>query len=491
MKTTPQRAASVSVLVLGLLQLSLSGCMVGPNYLAPQMAAPAQWSGVGKTPKDQGSVATAGESDLTRWWLQFHDPLLAALVEAAVQENLDLKIAEARLRQARASRGVAFGGLFPAVGASGGYQRLHKAGAAGDQDLFQAGLDAVWELDLFGGQRRNLESADAGIVAAMEGIRAARVSLVAEVALNYVQLRGYQQQIAIAQDNLSAQEHTAAITRKQLTAGFASGLDTANADATVATTMAQIPVYQTAERQAIYALSVLLAREPADLLHELSPQGNLPYIPGEVPVGLPSDLLRRRPDIRESEAQLHAATAQIGVAVADFFPSFSLTGSVNWNSNLLGAWWSGASRSFGVGPSVSWPIFQGGAIASNVHLQEALRDQAFLAYRKTVLNAFQEVENALIAFANEQQHRKALNDAVTANRKAVEFSLRLYGEGQTDFLNVASAQRSLYATQDALVQSNSNIAADLVALYKALGGGGEPLPSGAPGQSAQPGRLVR
>ena len=300
------------------------------------------------------------------------------------------------------------------------------------------------------------------------------------MALNYIQLRGSQQEIDIAQKNLTSQQRTAAITHKQFGVGFANGLDVANADATVAMTEAQIPVYETVERQTIHALSVLLARPPADLLQQLSPRASLPSVPAQVPVGLPSDLLRRRPDIKVSEAQLHAATAQVGVATADFFPSFSLTGSVNWNSNLLGTLWNSSSRSFGIGPSVSWPIFQGGSIESNVHLQEALRDQAYLSYQKTVLAAFQDVENALVAFAKEQQHRKALGDAVLANRKAVDLSLRLYTEGQTDFLNVVTAQRSLYATEDALVQSNSNIATDLIALYKALGGGGEPLPSLSP-----------
>jgi outer membrane protein, multidrug efflux system len=194
-------------------------------------------------------------------------------------------------------------------------------------------------------------------------------------------------------------------------------------------------------------------------------------VPAQVPAGLPSDMLRRRPDIRASEAQLHASTAQIGVATADLFPTFSLTGTMNWNSNLLSTWWTDASRSYAFGPSVSWPIFQGGAIVSNIRLQEALRDQAFITYQKTVLAAFQDVENALIAFAKEQQHRKALNDAVVANRKAVDLSLQLYTEGQIDFLNVLNAQRSLYTSEDALVQSERSIATDLIALYKALGGG--------------------
>ena len=433
------------------------------------------WLGVTEAPTREPSVATAQQANLTRWWQQFDDPMLAALVEEALKANLDLQIAETRLRQARAAQGVVVGGLWPAVTASGGYQRMNKPGVTqGDQDLYQSGLDAAWELDFFGGLRRNVESANATIQAAMENIRDVQVSLIAEVALNYIQLRGYQQEIVIARNNLKAQQQTADITHKRFNVGFASALDVANADADVATTASQIPVFETGARQSIYALSLLLARLPADLLDQLSPTGHLPEVPAQVPTGLPSDLLRRRPDIRTSEAQLHAATAQIGVAISDFFPKFSLTGSVNWQSNLLSTWWTDASRSFSIGPGVTWPIFQGGAIASNVRLQEALRDQAYITYQKTVLAAFQDVENALIAFAKEQQHRRAINEAVVANSKAVDLSLQLYTEGMTDFLNVLNAQRSLYASEDALVQSERNIVIDLIALYKALGGGWEP-----------------
>jgi NodT family efflux transporter outer membrane factor (OMF) lipoprotein len=463
---------SVLMAAVILTVLTVNGCMVGPDYHPPTMAVPTEWVGVTKIRDTQPSVATAQQADLTQWWRHFNDSMLTALVEEAIRTNPDLQIAEARLRQARAIRGVAIGGLWPGVTASGSYQRLHAAGGASDnqQDLYQAGLDAVWELDLFGGQRRNVESANANIQAAIESIRDVQVSVIAEVALNYIQLRGYQQEIVIAQNNLKAQKHTADITHKRFNVGFASGLDVANADSDVAMTESQIPVFEIATQQSIYALSILLARLPAELLGQLSPTGNLPSIPVQVPAGLPSDLLRRRPDIRASEAQLHAATAQIGVAIADFFPKFSLTGTMNWNSNLLSAWWTGSSLSYSFGPAVIWPIFQGGAIVSNVHLQEALHDQAFITYQKTVLAAFQDVENALIAFAKEQQHRKALNDAVIANRKAVDLSLQLYTEGQIDFLNVLNAQRSLYAAEDALVQSERNIATDLIALYKALGG---------------------
>lgn len=474
MNTNGQRRSSLVLITVGVLALLMvSGCMVGPNYNPPQQTVPNEWAGVAKAPTDQPSVATAQRDDLMQWWQQFNDPTLTQLVEEALNTNFDLLIAEARLRQARAIRGVVAGGLLPSLAATGSYQKIKKAGVVPDDELnqYQAGLDAVWELDLFGGRRRGIESADADIQTAVEGIRDVQVSLIAEVASDYIQLRSYQQRIVIAKNNLKAQKHTAEITHKRLDVGFASALDVANADSNVATTESQIPVFEAAARQSIYALSVLLSRPPADLLGQLSPSGNLPVIPAQVPAGLPSDLLRRRPDIRASEAQLHSATAKIGVAIADFFPTFSLTGTVTWDSNLLRTWWTGASRSIGVGPSVTLPIFQGGAIAANVRLQEALRDQAFITYKKTVLAAFQNVENELIAFEKEQQHHKMLNDAVRANRKAVELSLQLYSEGLTDFLNVLNAQRSLYASEDALMQSELGIATDLVALYKALGGG--------------------
>jgi multidrug efflux system outer membrane protein len=452
----------------------LNGCLVGPNFHPPQTSVPTEWVGETEIPAGQLSKAIPQPADLVQWWRQFNDSTLTGLIEEALGANLDLRIAETRLRQAWAARGMVVGGLYPAVTASAGYQRTNKAGVtSGDQDLFQSGLNAVWELDLFGGLRRSVEAGNATIQSATENIRDVQVSLIAEVALNYIQLRGYQQEIVIARNNLKTQQQTAEITHKRLKVGFASALDAANADANVATTQSQIPVFETAARQSIYALSVLLARLPADLLDQLSPTDSLLRAPAQVPTGLPSELLRRRPDIRASEAQLHAATAQIGVAVSAFFPQFSLTGSLNWQSNLLSTWWVNASRSFSVGPGVTWPIFQGGALASNVRLQEALRDQAYITYQKTVLGAFQDVENALIAFAKEQQHRQAINEAVVANRKAVNLSLQLYTEGMTDFLNVLTAQRSLFASEDALVQSERNITIDLIALYKALGGGWE------------------
>jgi len=469
--------AAIPLIALGLSGMLLGGCKSGPDFQAPREDMPVGWAGVATPSTSQPSATTTNVADIAQWWKTFNDPMLTRLVQDAVATNLDLQIAQVRVREARASRGIAAGGLWPAASATAAYQRTRSAANVTPNpahDLFVAGLDAVWELDVFGGLRRNVESAGATVLAAQESARDAQVSLVAEVALNYSQLRGAQQQIIIAQDNLKAQRHTADITRQRFTAGLVSGLDVANADGQVATTEAQIPELETMVRQSIYALSVLLARPPASLVAELSASEPVPVAPGEVPVGLPSDLLRRRPDIRAAEARLHAATAQIGVAVADLFPKFSLTGSLTYHNNLLRDWFADSNRAFSFGPTVTWPLFQGGSMVSNIRLQRALRDESYLTYQKTVLVALQDVENALIAFAKEQEHRESLSAAVTANKKAVDLSMQLYTQGQTDFLNVLNAQRSLYLAQDALVQSQRALATHLIALYKALGGGWRP-----------------
>lgn len=477
-RSRQRRFAAAACLAVGIpALLLLNGCKVGPDFTPPHPAMPAAYAGATNAPS--AHPAAAATNDLSQWWQKFNDPQLTALVAEALQTNLDLRLAEARLRQARAGRGVVAGSLWPGVTASAAYSRQElKSGsngalgsAANSHNLYQAGLDALWELDIWGGSRRNVESAGASIVVAEENLRDVQVSLAAEVALDYVQLRGFQEEITVARENLDAQKHTAGITRQKFAAGFVSGLDVANADAQVATTASAIPVLETSARQTIYALSVLLARPPGDLLQELESTHPLPVAPPEVPLGLPSDLLRRRPDIRAAEAQLHAATAQVGVAVADFFPKFSLTGSLRYQNNLVQNLFSGANRFSSFGPAVSWPIFQGGSIAANVRVQKALRDQAYLSYQKTVLAALQDVESSLVAFDKEWEHRRILNDAVVANRKAVDLSLQLYSQGQADFLNVLSAQRLLFAAEDALVQSTRSTATDLIAVYKALGGG--------------------
>jgi len=451
----------------------LSGCMVGPNFQGPQTTLPAEWSG----PTAEPQPVTAAEAELTHWWTLFDDPILTVLVDSAVLSNLDLKQAEARIRQARAARGVIAAGIGPTADATGAYQRSRTASggsgkSSGDiSNQYQAGFDAGWELDIFGGVRRAVEAADADLQAALETRRDVLVTLTAEVARNYIDLRTFQRRIAIARQNLATQRHSAALTRRRFQGGFAAGLDVANADAQVAATASQIPLLESAARQSIYSLSVLLGMDPAALLPELSPAEAIPAAPPAPPPGVPADLLRRRPDIRQAEAEIHAATARIGVATADLFPKFTLFGTAGVRSTDFSSWFNWDGRIWSFGPSASWNVFDMGRTRSNIELQQALQDQSLIAYRQTVLTALQEVENALIASAKEAEHRQALVEAVHANRKAVDLATMLYTQGQTDFLNVLDAQRSLYATEDALVQSTGTVSTNLVALFKALGGG--------------------
>ncbi len=475
------------LLILGLAALCLviaAGCAVGPDYRRPETKVPENWNGQEVVTKVQPSKTITNPVTLVEWWNTFNDPTLSSLVEMALRANLDLRQAEARIRQTRAARGVAGAPLWPAVDASAIYQRSQGSSeAAGGgaiatagmlQELFQVGLDASWEIDVFGGTRRNLEAATADLRAAVEDRRDVMVTLVGDVGTNYFNLRGFQQQVVIARKNLEAQKKTAHITHKRFEAGFISRLDVANADAQVATTEAQIPVLESSARAAIYNLGVLLGRQPAVLEKELAKESPIPPTPPEIPVGLPSDLVRRRPDIRRAEAQLHASTARIGVATADLFPKFLLTGSLGVSANDLTRLGNiGSSKFWSFSPSVTWPVFAGGRIYWNIKVQDALQEQALAAYEKTVLTALKDVETALVAYAKEQEHRRSLTEAVNSNRQAVDLAMKLYLVGKTDFLNVLTAQRSLYVNEDALTQSTRTLATNLIALYKALGGGWE------------------
>jgi NodT family efflux transporter outer membrane factor (OMF) lipoprotein len=473
----------ISLLCLpAVILVALAGCAVGPDYRPPETRVPENWNGQEVVTAAQPSKTTTNPVALVEWWNAFNDPTLSSLVEMAIRSNLDLRQAEARIRQARAARGVAGAPLWPGIEASALYQKSQgssEAGAGGAiatagglRELFQVGLDASWELDIFGGTRRNIEAATADLRAALEDHRDVLVTLVGDVGNNYLGLRGFQQQIAIARKNLEAQRRTAEIIRKRFEAGFVGALDLANANAQVATTEAQIPVLESSARAAIYSLGVLLGRQPAALEKDLIKVSPIPPTPPEVPVGLPSDLVRRRPDIRRAEAQLHAATARIGVATADLFPKFNLTGSFGFSSNDLTKLGNLANSKFwSFGPSITWPIFAGGRIYWNIKVQDALQEQALAAYEKTVLTALKDVETALVAYAKEQERRKSLAAAVANNRRAVDLAMKLYIVGKTDFLNVLTAQLNLYTSENALVQSTSTVDTNLIALYKALGGG--------------------
>jgi len=479
----PKRGKLLLIVGLALCLVAGSGCAVGPDYHPPETKVPTTWDGQNAVTPAQPSKTTIDPVTLVEWWNGFNDPTLSSLVEMAVRANLDVRLAEARIRQARAARGVAGAPLWPQADASALYQRSQGSSEVGGggaiatagalKNLWQAGLDASWEIDIFGGTRRGIEAATADLRAAEEDRRDVLITLVGDVGSNYINLRGFQQQIDIARKNLKAQKHNAAIIQKRYDAGFVGGLDVANTRAQVATTEATIPVFESSARAAIYSLGVLLGREPAALTPDLAKAAPIPPTPLSIPVGLPSELLRRRPDIRRAEAQIHAATARIGVATADLFPKFNLAGSFGVSASDVTRLSKWTSNFWSWGPSVTWPIFAGGRIYWNIKVQDALQEQALLTYEKTVLTALKDVETALVAYGKQQETRKSLAEAVVNNRKAVDLAMTLYLAGKSDFLNVLIAQRSLFTTEDALAQSTRTVDTNLIALYKALGGGWE------------------
>lgn len=472
-KPTPRGRRALAATALGLCLGLLAGCAVGPDFQPPQVETPAKWSA------EQAGAPQGGQSvDLTAWWRAFDDPLLESLIQRAVAANPDLKLAEARVRQAMAQRGVSLAALGPSLDASGSYSRGQSRTSSGGQyagsnigDQYVAGFDASWELDIFGGARRGLESADAQIRANVEDRRDVLVTLTAEVASNYLALRTTQQRIDVAQNNLAAQQRTAQITIKRHQAGFANGLESAQAQAQVASTAAQIPTLEATARQTMHNIAILLGQPPADLVAELSAAAPAPPTPPAPPLGLPADLLRRRPDIRRAEAEIHVATANIGVATAELFPKINIIGSSGYSASQAASWFTPANLIWSFGPSVSWNLFGSGRTKAQIEVQKMLEEQTVIAYRQTVLAAMREVEDALIASGKEAQRRVLLAQAVQANQKAVALSLELYTQGHGDFLSVLEAQRSLYSAQDSLAQSAGGAATDMVALYKALGGG--------------------
>ncbi|MBV5306835.1 MAG: efflux transporter outer membrane subunit [Desulfobulbaceae bacterium] len=453
----------------------LTSCTLGPDFKPPEAKLSNQWSEQISTASETSSPAA---HDLAQWWKIFHDPQLTSLIERAIDTNLDLRIAESRIRQARAAMTIAGANLGPTVDASASYRRSQTPMSGSDSpgvttNLYRTGFDAAWELDLFGGIRREVEATGAEMDAATENRRDLLVSLSAEVASSYLNLRSLQQRLVIARANLLAQEHTAELTRQRWDAGFNNKLDMVRAEAQAATTSGQIPLLEAAIRQTIYGLSLLLAGEPATLLAELSPDAALPVAMANVPPGLPSELLRRRPDIRRAEANIHAATARIGVATADLFPSFTITGSLGLQNNTFNSTFNQSSRAWSLGPSVNWALFDMGRIRANIELKKAIQEEELLAYEQTVLTALNEVENALVAASKEDEHHKALAIAVTANRTALKLATTLYVAGENDFLSVLDAQRTLYITEEALAQSSKTLCTNLVALFKSLGGGWE------------------
>ncbi len=504
--------------------LLLSGCTLGPNFESPNLFAPSTWLTSRPTSK-AGLSRTVPEPVDPSWWRVFKDPQLTSLEERVAASNLNVRLSTIRLTESRSQRGVTASDQFPNLNANSSYTRekisnrgvvglfgggggssatsqttsnglggrvggIPSAGISGGNaggippfNLFQYGFDASWELDLWGRVRREVESADATVESSVEARRNMQLSVVAELARDYLQLRGQQRDLQIARENLATEQQTLRLTRERAAGGLTTDLDVANASAQVATTGSQIPQLEQGVAASINAISLLLGEPPGALAAELNTPKPVPPVPPTVPVGLPSELARRRPDIRQAEAQLHSATADIGVAEADFFPRVTLSGSVGIQAirfKDLGNW---DSRMYSGGPSISLPIFEGGRLRYTLELRKAQQQEAATNYQQTVLQAFHDVDNALTAYAAEQRRRTELNRAVEQSRRAVGLARDQYTQGMNSFLDVLTAQRTLLIAQQQYADSTTTLSTNLVQLYKALGGGWEPaFPRGDPSE---------
>ena len=459
----------------------LSGCInVGPDYKAPIVNVPKKWTG---TPTIEQKKSLQPE----QWWKAFNDPILDQLITDAIAANLDLKQALARVRDARAQRWITITAGLPTVsGTSNATRRFNNYSSSsqagpqstggafgiGDQiiNIFQLGFDSQWEVDIFGGERRAIEAADANIDSEIENSRNVLISLLAEVAGNYIELRTNQQLIAITRNNVSSQRDTVKLNQIRQQAGFSSMLEVAQAESQASTTEAFMPVYETVVKQSIHALSILLNREPNALSSRLNNLGSIPVMPTVAITDLPSELLLRRPDIRRAERQMAKANADIGVATAELYPRVNLSAFVGLQNAQISDF-TPMGKSWDTASSLTLPIFNWGRIKANIKSKNALFDLAFLSYQSAVLTAFKEVEDALVAYANEQHRYRSLELAVNASLLSVKMANERYDHGLTMFLDVLQAQESLFQAQRNLADSKAQLSTDLIILYKALGGG--------------------
>ncbi|MCX7512268.1 efflux transporter outer membrane subunit [Frateuria sp. STR12] len=461
--------------------LALAGCTVGPDFVRPEgvldevVLAPRQDPANG-IPMSRAAVPF-------QWWNLFNDAVLTGLQRRAQAENLDLQMASERIEQSRAQLGIASSRLWPGIGVGASYTREAlsehgKFAALGAPtrpgDFWQLGFDASWEVDLWGRARRAREGAAAALEATAYDREAVRVALSAEVARTYLRLRGTQAQLDIARQNLDIARHTLRLAESRARNGVATRFETSSARAELATVKATIPELTQHRNALMNALALLLGEPPRALDGELRKAMPLPSLPARVPLGLSSELARRRPDILRAEARLHAATAAIGVAKADFYPRIGLKGRAGveaFEAADLDSW---DSRFFSVGPTVYLPIFQGGRLRQRLALNEARQKTAALAYRHTVLRAWHEVDNALEAWAAQQREHDERLVSYQQNRQALHAAERGYQQGAADYLSVLTAQRSVLASQTSLNASATGATLALVNLYKSLGGGWNP-----------------
>jgi NodT family efflux transporter outer membrane factor (OMF) lipoprotein len=466
----------VALSVVGL----LTGCItVGPDYEQPEISTPDAWH----TAATQGLAE--GEAALHTWWTVFEDPQLNDLIDRATKANLDLELALWRIEEARALRGVASGARVPEVNFSGESGRgeasengvlgeITPEGGFGAQNLHDYGVGATWELDLWGRVRRTVESADAAVEASVEDSRDVLVSLLAEVALSYADVRSFQERIQLAHANVDTQQDTLGLTQDRFRTGLVSALDVAQAEANLANTESLIPTLETDLQFALNRLAVLLGDHPGAVHDELETAKPLPGEPADVTVGLPANLLRQRPDVRRAERQLASQNARIGVATAALYPTFNLSGFLGLQATSGGDLLDSGSLTWGVGLPIRWNLFAGGRIRSNIRAEEARTEQARVFYEQTILLAMEELEGSMVAYEQQRIRREKLGLSVDATERSLGLVMTQYRAGLTDFQNVLDTQRSLLNRQDDLAASRGQVIKNLIGLYRALGGGWAP-----------------
>jgi NodT family efflux transporter outer membrane factor (OMF) lipoprotein len=457
--------------------LATASCAVGPDYLGPEDAQAPEWSAELRSGLSGESPAA---EQLASWWSAFDDPTLGELIALAVQNNPDAEEARARIREARARRRVEQAGLLPTIVAASNVRRVRSSEQVGNGEttsLYTPGFDASWEIDLFGGQRRSIEAAGADLAATEEDLRDVLVTLAGEVASGYVDLRSFQVRLGLAEASLATQADTFDIARWRAEAGLTTVLDVEQARTILEQTRAAIPQLRTAVEQAGNRLDILLGETPGSLDALVEEPRPIPVAPLDVAIGVPAETLLRRPDVRRAERQLAAENARVGVATAFAYPSLSLVGSIGLEALHSGDVFDAASNAAAYASTLAWTVFDAGAIRGTIDAQQAVYEQAQARYRTTLLAALQEVEDALVAFAEEQDRRQALAEASAAADRALELSRQLYSAGLTDFQDVLESERSSLLLQDQLAASEATVSSNAISLYKALGGGWAPGPS--------------
>jgi NodT family efflux transporter outer membrane factor (OMF) lipoprotein len=461
----------------------VSGCMLGPDYVKPDAPLEKAWL-------QQHDERIKGEpADYSQWWSVFNDPVLDNLIEIASRQNLDLLSAGLRILEARAQLGIAVGSQYPQTQQISGEATRNRLsdyapnGAGADKIFYnyQIGFDAAWEFDFWGRFRRGVESANASLYASVADYDDILVSLIAEVARTYLDIRTFEQRLVFAGENVSLQEKSVDIAAARFQFGAESQLDVSQAKALLKQTQATIPPLEVGLRKAKNALAILLGIVPTEVQDRLGPPKPIPTAPIEVAVGIPAELLRRRPDIRLAEFQAAAQSAQIGVAKADLYPSFSLVGSIGLQSSdksdvtsnraTFSDLFTTGGITYFIGPTIQWPIFNYGRLKNNVRVQDARFQQLVVNYRNTVLRAFQDVEDATVGFLRTQEQTGFLSESVEAYKRSVELSLIQYSEGLTTYQRVIDSQRNLAEQEDAYASATGSVSTNLIALYKALGGG--------------------